>query len=185
MIFQKITSMFPDLNWQTLRYQENPRLRFYFDEVTTDLSEVLQISSKIISRIFIPSEKIYIAITYFSEEGVITNNMKNALKIRWLSKILEFSEEKQILIEDDKSWNYYFWIVGLEDIYSINKVIIEWDFSVAPVIQLHCYYFNESEHILMHLYDDRGMDIISDKKEPLEEIYDSWIGNVPIKKYFN
>ena len=180
IIHNKITSFFPDLNWKTLGYENNPRIRFYFDDIKRELFEVQKLSTNIIDDIFYWNP-VFIAITFFSQNSEINKKIVESIKERWLINILSTKEFKLLEIEEEVAWYYYFIEIQSAEIEKINKAIIEADFAVDPLLQLHCYYFCPEKHLVINLYDDRGMDIISDKVEVLQDIQNEWSDKVTIK----
>lgn len=186
LYYWKIIKLFPDLNWKTIRYEGSPRLRFYFDELNINLESVVELTTKIISRLFENEDRIVVWITLFNNEMSkrFKNRTDNALKERELSSILNFPEKMVIQVEENTQWQYYFWEIPPTQVLNINQAIIDADFSINPILHLGCYYFSENQHMLIHLYDDRGMDIISDCQENLEIIYQKWNQIVPIKKFY-
>lgn len=186
LFYSKMLQVFPDLNWETVYYWSSPRIRFYFDQLKIDLSSVWQLTTKIISELFENEDRIIVWVTLFNNEKNkrFKNEIENSLKERGLSSILNFPEKMNIRIEENVKWQYYFWESPFTQISNINQAIIDADFSIDPVLQLRCYYFLEKHHILVHLYDDRGMDIISDSQENLDLIFTKWNPLVPIEKFY-
>ncbi|MDC0506132.1 DUF3885 domain-containing protein [Candidatus Gracilibacteria bacterium] len=52
----------------------------------------------------------------------------------------------------------------------ISKALLEKDFSVDPVLYLDSYYFDIDNGFVFNLYDDRGLDILSQEKDVLKRI---------------
>lgn len=186
LYYQEILKIFPNLNWETLYYEDLPRIRFYFDQLGIDLISTGILTTKIISKLFENEDKIIVWVTLYNNDKNkrFKNRTQNSLKLRGLSHILDFPEKVNIQIEEDISWQYYFWEISSTQISNINQVIVDADFSIDPMLQLGCYYFWESKHILIHLYDDRGMDIISDSQKNLDVIFEKWNKVVSIKKFY-
>jgi hypothetical protein len=183
--YWEILKVFPNLNWETIHYENVPRIRFYVDELDIDLQSVGQLTTKIISELFENENKIIVWVTLYNNEKNkrFKNITENSLKLRWLSDILNFPEKVNIQIEEDVKWWYYFWEISSTQILNINQAIVDADFSIDPILQLGCYYFWENQHILVHLYDDRGMDIISDSQMNLDIVLQKWSPIIPIKKF--
>ncbi len=186
LYYQEILKIFPDLNWETLYYENSPRIRFYFDQMNIDLTSIAVLTTKIIAELFEIEDKIIVWVTLYNNERNrrFKNRINTSLKERGLAHIFNFPEKIHIQIEDDMKWWYYFWDISTTEIANINQAIIDADFSIDPLLQLGCYYFWENQHILIHLYDDRGMDIISDSQENLDLIFKKWNSVVPIKKFY-
>ncbi|GFD97381.1 hypothetical protein KUL156_63180 [Alteromonas sp. KUL156] len=54
------------------------------------------------------------------------------------------------------------------------KAAINTDFSsLQPQISGEFYIINKTKNLVLNLYDDRGMDVVSNQKEPLESLYKS------------
>lgn len=75
---------------------------------------------------------------------------------------------QHILICNIKSINY----IG------ILKSISHQDFAIEPFISDAVFFINPRKHIVFYMYDDRGVDLISESKEsllPIYHKYNSWI----------
>jgi|TARA_R110002167_G_scaffold173731_2_gene372357 hypothetical protein len=60
------------------------------------------------------------------------------------------------------------------DYKNILLSLVNADFvSRIPSMQGECYFVNRTKHIILNLYDDRGMDVISRSKESLFTLYKS------------
>ena len=71
----------------------------------------------------------------------------------------------------------------MNQISSVYKDIVSSDFIVYKNnFQLRCYLFFPQSKIIVNLYDDRGMDIISTSCATLNSICEKWEKTVPIKK---
>ena len=58
------------------------------------------------------------------------------------------------------------------DITSLFKWQINTDFgSREQALKGNCFIINDSKSLALHLYDDRGMDVIATEKAPLERLY--------------
>ena len=54
------------------------------------------------------------------------------------------------------------------------KAAINIDFSsLQPQLKGECYLINRTKQLVLNLYDDRGMDVVSTSKEPLASLYKS------------
>ncbi len=184
--YWEICRVFPDLNFETLYHENYPRLRFYFDKSGMSRKQVYKISTTVILEIF-KNERRWIAwVTFYNYEmdQHFKKRTQCALEKRGLQDILYFPEKIAIEIEPDVIWRYYFWEVTLKQIHGINQAIIDADFAVNPILHLNCYYFWERQHIMIHLYDDRWMDIISDSLESLDIIFQNWNQHIYIEKRY-
>lgn len=57
------------------------------------------------------------------------------------------------------------------DITNILTAIINTDFKRYPALNGECYIINNTTGLVFHLYDDRGLDVVSENKESLHELY--------------
>jgi hypothetical protein len=60
LYYQEILKIFPDLNWETLYYENSPRIRFYFDQMNIDLTSIAVLTTKIIAELFEIEDKIIV-----------------------------------------------------------------------------------------------------------------------------
>ncbi len=51
------------------------------------------------------------------------------------------------------------------------QAIIQTDFRGFPELSSAVFFLNTTDHILYHLYDDRGLDVMAEKKETLYPLY--------------
>ena len=69
---------------------------------------------------------------------------------------------------------------------SILLSLIHSDFGCRkPSMWGECYFINKTNHIILNLYDDRGMDVISSNKEallPLYKLHNDWLLNYDREK---
>ncbi|GFZ29986.1 hypothetical protein CSC2_05120 [Clostridium zeae] len=64
------------------------------------------------------------------------------------------------------------------DYIGILKAKAHQDFAIEPYISDEVFFINLHKHIIFYMYDDRGMDLISESKGallPIYEKYNSWI----------
>lgn len=179
-IYWSIDHIFPEINWEVINYTNYPRIRFYFDDKKKELFNIQNLTTNIINNIF-DWNNIYVAITFFSQNAKLDNKIMRWIEERWLMNILNTLESRIINVEEEVSWYYYFTQIQVSEIEKINKAIIEMDFDIDPSLGLKCYYFCPEKHLIINLYDDRGMDIISDNINILEEIQNKWKKEVTIK----
>ena len=57
------------------------------------------------------------------------------------------------------------------DISKILTAIINTDFRRYPTLNGECYIINDTTGLVFHLYDDRGLDVVSENKESLHKLY--------------
>ena len=64
------------------------------------------------------------------------------------------------------------------DYIGILEALAHQDFAIDPHISDSVFFINPYKHIIYHMYDDRGMDLIAESKEvlsPIYQKYNSWI----------
>lgn len=173
-IIKDIYSNFPEINWKWLNHTSYPRIRFYFDENESNLSDLWINLQKIFKNLFLDDE-IFIWLILFWNKTLPHTTIKS-LKDRKLFQLIEKSEENMILKNSVNNYFYYFSKIDFNELKDINKAIIEKDFAIPPQLNLDCFYFNFNKWIVINLYDDRGMDIISqvNNKNHLQKIYDTF-----------
>lgn len=55
--------------------------------------------------------------------------------------------------------------------FEMLKAIANHDVGIKPMISEDCFFINTNKHIIFHLYDDRGADIIASSKDTLQNLY--------------
>lgn len=60
------------------------------------------------------------------------------------------------------------------DYRGLLKSIANQDMGIKPSIDDEVYFVNRNDNIIYHLYDDRGLDVIANKKEVLIKIYTNY-----------
>ncbi len=170
-ILKDIYTYFPEIDWDGLNHTSYPRIRFYFDYNEKQLPKLLIKLQKIFKNFFIHDDIFIWIILIWNKK--LSNNTIKLLKERWLFWIIEHSKEKMIIKKEDNNNFYFFCKINFSEINTINKAIIEKDFWISPQLYLDCFYFNFNKWIAINLYDDRGMDIISqtNKINSLQNIY--------------
>lgn len=110
----------------------------------------------------------------------------NERDIEKVSKQLELGKpqetvKKEYAVEEDEMTHYeLYWDMNIVD-WSIEKIVKE--VILADIGGLNClasavFLIHPKEHILYHLYDDRGLDVIAKDKEtlrPIYGVYKDWI----------
>lgn len=165
-IKESITTVFPDINRESLYNTNYPRLRIYFDG--KNLTNILDMSVDIMS--YCLRSNVYIAVILYS------NSMKELpsetllwLQQRWIYDKLIW--EKYVYKKSSGIFAHIFFVkIEPLDIIAINKALVEKDHGIEPILFLNCYCFNLDEWICINLYDDRGMDIIMNDLNKLESI---------------
>ena len=61
--------------------------------------------------------------------------------------------------------------LGDIDYKEILKAIGNQDMGIEPLITDEVFFINKNNHIVYHLYDDRGLDIVANRKITLKKIY--------------
>lgn len=178
---KEIYNIFPDINWKWLNYTNYPRIRFYFSSNENKLPILLGSINDLLKNLFWNND-IYVCLILFWNKR-LSNNTINSLKLREIYNVIENSNEILINKSEDSTKFLYFTKVNFKVINKINKAILEKDFWIKPELYLNCFYFNFDKKLLINLYDDRWMDIIStnDYKNNLNNIYDSFKWKFKIK----
>jgi hypothetical protein len=145
--------------------------------------EALERANNIFSAIFEPNDDISIVYQIFSD-GRRKIKKRNAIfKYVDLSinAIVDFSDHREIYSEDF-DYKCECWkrstISGIrtKDINAneLLKAAINTDFrSLQPSFNGDCYFINHRKQLILNLYDDRGMDVVSTTKQALVGLYRS------------
>lgn len=69
---------------------------------------------------------------------------------------------------------FFFWDIEQTPphIASLLEGILKTDFAGFSELSSAVFFFDTAQHILLHLYDDRGMDIVAEKKETISFLYE-------------
>ncbi|MFD2178053.1 DUF3885 domain-containing protein [Veronia pacifica] len=94
-------------------------------------------------------------------------------------KPIVFSEHRDIYRDDLEYKRYCIKRVTISDVYTqdLNEdevilALINSDFGCrGPSLHGQLFLINCTKGLTLHIYDDRGMDIVADSKKPLESIY--------------
>jgi len=65
-------------------------------------------------------------------------------------------------------------------VHELLDAIANWDMVIEPRVDHECYFVNVNRGTIFHLYDDRGLDIVANRKASLYEVYtkyNEWILN--------
>jgi len=158
---------------------DNP---FYF-------TNVLLRSSMIFREVFDSNEQMIIIVNSFSYNEPFTcfnqgvEVFPTYLKDKRLMKeVITIELERNYEDNGDLSFISYQHILICKmesiDYIGILKAIAHYDFAIEPCISDSVFFINPYKHIIYHMYDDRGMDLISESKEailPIYQKYNSWI----------
>lgn len=107
------------------------------------------------------------------------NLLKNFMKITELSLPQEKYSEMEYLDDDNDEQIkkiYYYWDLRTNFI-NINKLleeIIKADFGGFEALVSSVFLFDTKLNVLFHLYDDRGLDIVSEKREAIYSLYKNY-----------
>lgn len=178
---KKIYNLFPEINWKWLNYTNYPRIRFYFSSNENELPILLNNLQELLKKLFW-KDNIYICLILYWNKRLPNNTIKS-LKLRWIYNIVEDCNETLTIKNDDITNFLYFTKTDFNTINKLNKSLLEKDFWVFPELYLNCFYFNFDKKLLINLYDDRWMDIISikDNKFILKDIYNSFNWKYKVK----
>lgn len=158
---------------------DNP---FYF-------TNVLLRSSMIFREVFDSNEEMIVIVNSFSNiepytcfnlrEEIFPTYLKDK---RLMKEVITTEIERNYEDNGDLSIVKYQHILICKmesiDYNSILKAIAHHDFGIEPSISDSVFFINPYKHIIYHMYDDRGMDLISESKEtlfPIYQKYNSWI----------
>ena len=69
---------------------------------------------------------------------------------------------------------FFFWDIEQTPphIPSLLEGILKTDFAGFSELSSAVFFFHTAKHILLHLYDDRGMDIVAEKRETISFLYE-------------
>lgn len=105
------------------------------------------------------------------------NLLKNFMKITELSLPQEEYSEMEYLDDDEQIKKiYYYWDLRANFI-NINKLleeIIKADFGGFEELVSSVFLFDTKLNVLFHFYDDRGLDIVSEKGEAIYSLYKNY-----------
>lgn len=146
-------------------------------------SVALERALSIFQAVFEPSDDISIAYQIFSD------GRRKIKRRSFIFKQLQSLENADInlsvhrdIYSEDLDYKCECWkrvtISGIKSA-EINteqlfKAAINTDFSsLQPQLKGECYLINRTKHLVLNLYDDRGMDVVAMSKEPLADLYKS------------
>lgn len=131
-------------------------------------------AEKILESAFQGSEKITVCLAYYGEATILDN----------LSS-LKGIEDCQITIEDYESWEkhdsenesqrvFVAFEINKEELTKILWGVLATELGITPQIGCDPYFIDFKNKILANPYDDRGMDIIGENKQLLQELYNKY-----------
>ena len=146
------------------------RTNFNFIRIKLELiNEKQEFLNKVLQKIM--SKNFYIWIYLYADikTDIILKNKKSLID-RWIYNNIIFGHN-YIEFFDNK---YYYlnickWNLSLTN--SINKTILEKDFSIEPLLYLDSYYFDLENNFIFNLYDDRWIDILFLDEKDLNNIW--------------
>ncbi|MCF6443061.1 DUF3885 domain-containing protein [Pseudoalteromonas luteoviolacea] len=171
-----------------LRFEIGPSdLEIWNDESKSLNSEyfsvALERAMSIFHAVFEASDDIAITYQIFSDGR--RKIKKRSFIFKQLNSLdnakIELSDHREIYSEDldykSECWKRAT-ISGIKtteiDTEQLFKAIINTDFSsLQPKLNGECYLINRTKQLVLNLYDDRGMDVVSNRKEPLDSLYRS------------
>ena len=176
-------------NTYGLRFEVGPKnLDIWADEGNTALNEeyfnvALIRASEIFNAAFASTDDISISYQIPSDgrKKIKKRNFIFKQISNLKSRVVEYSEHKDIYPENidykRECWRRVT-VSGIKtsdvNVKAIFHSLINIDFPPrVPRISGECYLINLTKGLVLNLYDDRGMDVISIKKEPLLKLYQS------------
>jgi len=128
-------------------------------------------AEKILESAFKGSKKITVCLAYYGEDTILDN----------LSS-LKGLEDCQIKIKNNESWEQYrkedesqrifvAFETDKKELIKILWAVLATELGIKPQIGCDPYFIDFKNRILAHPYDDRGMDIIGNNKQRLQELY--------------
>ncbi|MEM7578417.1 MAG: DUF3885 domain-containing protein [Cyanobacteria bacterium P01_A01_bin.80] len=143
----------------------------------------------IFESVFSPFDDISIAYQIFSNGR--NKIRKGNFVLKQVSDIknrnVKFTKHKEIYSEDLYDKRMCWRRVTVTDLFvkdinskNILLALVNTDFSSwrQPSIRGECFFINHTKGLVLNLYDDRGMDVVADKKDILQNLYKShneWI----------
>ncbi|MCH2042148.1 MAG: DUF3885 domain-containing protein [Saccharospirillaceae bacterium] len=164
-----------------------PDLEIWNDESKTLNSEYFRVALEramsIFHAVFEQSDDIAIAYQIFSDGR--RKIKKRSFIFKQLDSIddakIELSDHREIYSEDldykSECWKRAT-ISGIKttevNTEELFKAAINTDFSsLKPKLNGEFYLINRTKQLVLNLYDDRGIDVVSNRREPLDSLYQS------------
>lgn len=157
----------PDIDYLDKRYMEFVFIR----------------SIMLFQELFHPETDIYLVVNAhrWKEDKVNENQVKDVLRTYLKTKELygeiDFLKLPYIYQEKDEEilTDTYRYCLACKvkdiDCKGLLKAIGNQDMGTEPSFKDEVYFINRNDNVIYHLYDDRGLDIVSNKRETLEKIY--------------
>lgn len=172
-----------------LFYQKPARLRFEISEEMYQnkkamMREVMEKSEALFKEVFKHSKKMWILLQFYAPKKLKENKLPNGFsdliekckyKIQ-ASDIYEMKEYRRT--KDEGSGYFYYYAIEKKPNFNLIKAIIwaigGFDIGVHPSSEVQAFFIDFQKEIIFHLYDDRGLDIIANKKEVLQKCYEKY-----------
>jgi hypothetical protein len=162
----------PNIDYSEKRYKEGVYMR----------------SIMLFEELFYPDTDIYLVVNthrlieFLEDENEVKDELKNYVKNNELHSEIEFIELPYIYEDDELITFRYCLSCKVKDINyrRLLKAIGNQDIGIELSFQEEVFFINKNNHIIYNLYDDRGLDIISNKVSTLEAVYlkyNKWILN--------
>lgn len=161
-------------------------LRFEISEESYDdtigmMLRVMEKSEALFNEVFKNSKSIWIILQFYSAVKLKPNKLPNGFqdligdcqyKIN-PTDIYQVKEHRRT--KDEGVGYFYFYAIQKKPDFNLIKPIIwaagGFDIGIHPRAEVQAFFIDFEKEIIFHLYDDRGLDIVSNKKEALQECY--------------
>lgn len=168
---------------QALFYNHKESLRFKLSEGSDSIKMFLTAYHKaqaIVDFAFQDIETVSICLTFFGSSGFVGNlSIFRSLKECGITIPKNHSAWHESRLETDMkdeeyelNRNFICFDIARTETYKFLWAILAKDLGVYPRSQCELYLFDLKTSILLHPYDDRGMDIIGSNKDRLKQLYD-------------
>lgn len=165
------------------------RLRFKMSEETYEdkIGMILRVMNKaqaIFDAVFKDSKNISIILDFFSPKRIKNNQLPQSFKdlieeCQFQISLKDIQEVQEI--KRDEGY-FYTYLLKKKPDYNFIKPII-WaiggkEIGIKPTADVLAFFIDLEREIIFHLYDDRGLDIVANKKETLLDCYhkySNWI----------
>ena len=172
-------------NHYALRFEISPNDISPIDPSSSACNEdyfsmALERALDIYNSVFKTGDKISIVFQLFSDGR--KKIKRRSLLFRYLNGIesrnISYSTHRDIYVDDLNTKRQHISRVRINDLtgeqIDISKIltaIINTDFRRYPTLNGECYIINDTTGLVFHLYDDRGLDVVSENKESLHKLY--------------
>ena len=130
-------------------------------------------ASTVAKDVFQHSERLCVCLMYYGESFVEAKSSFRSLKDCEVTINRPYAIDRQ-QIDDDFGGETQTRIFFESDLGSVYRMIwgtVARELGVRPCLGFNLYIFDPDLRILMHPYDDRGMDILGPNRERMSEIY--------------